>query len=130
MSRLLVVDDDPVVLNLVQLRLKSGGHRVITTSDPDEALRVVEERGMPDVAVLDVSMPGMSGLELLAQLRERPGAEQLPAIFLSARVQPQDIEAGRALGATYLTKPFVASALLAAVDRALGTTATRPVEGW
>jgi CheY-like chemotaxis protein len=128
MSRLLVVDDDPVVLNLVQIRLKTGGHRVISASDSDEALRVVEERGLPDVAVLDVSMPGMSGLELLAQLRERPGAERLPAIFLSARVQPQDIEAGRALGATYLTKPFVASALLAAVDRALDGAAN--TQGW
>jgi CheY-like chemotaxis protein len=129
MSRLLVVDDDPVVLNLVQIRLKTGGHRVISASDPDEALRVVEERGLPDVAVLDVSMPGMSGLELLAQLRERPGAEQLPAIFLSARVMPQDIEAGRALGATYLTKPFVASALLAAVDRALDGVPSN-TQGW
>jgi CheY-like chemotaxis protein len=122
MSRLLVVDDDPVVLNLVQIRLKTGGHRVVSATDPDEALRVVDERGLPDVAVLDVSMPGMSGLELLAQLRERPGAERLPAVFLSARVQPQDIEAGRALGATYLTKPFVASALLAAIDRALNSS--------
>jgi CheY-like chemotaxis protein len=129
MSRLLVVDDDPVVLNLVQIRLKTGGHRVISASDPDEALRVVEERGLPDVAVLDVSLPGMSGLELLAQLRERPGAEQLPAIFLSARVEPRDIDAGRALGAAYLTKPFVASALLAAVDRVL-EEAGAATQGW
>jgi CheY-like chemotaxis protein len=130
MSRLLVVDDDPVVLNLVQIRLKSGGHRVISAVDPDEALRVVDERGMPDVAVLDVSMPGMSGLELLAKLRQRPGAETLPAVFLSARVQPQDVEAGRALGATYLTKPFVASALIAAVDKALDEARTAAGDGW
>jgi CheY-like chemotaxis protein len=127
---LLVVDDDPVVLNLVQIRLKTGGHRVISAMDPDEALRVVDERGMPDAAVLDVSMPGMSGLELLAKLRQRPGAEQLPAVFLSARVQPRDIEAGRALGATYLTKPFVASALLAAVDKALHAAAATVGDGW
>jgi CheY-like chemotaxis protein len=129
MSRLLVVDDDPVVLNLVQIRLKTGGHRVISATDPDEALRVVDERGLPDLAVLDVSMPGMSGLQLLEQLRQRPGAERLPAIFLSGRVQPQDIDAGRALGATYLTKPFVASALLAAVERALHTVAVAS-DGW
>lgn len=128
MSRLLVVDDDPVVLSLLQLRLKTGGHRVISASDPDEALRVVEQRGLPDVAVLDVSMPGMSGLELLAHLRQRPGAEKLPAIFLSARVEAQDVEAGRALGADYLTKPFVASALLAAVERAVDSSASN--DGW
>jgi CheY-like chemotaxis protein len=128
-TRLLVVDDDPVVLNLVQVRLKTGGHRVIIADGPDEALRVIEENGMPDLAVLDVSMPGMSGLELLAQLRQRPGAEQLPAIFLSARVQQKDIDAGRLLGATYLTKPFVASALLAAVDKMLGDSRAA-TQGW
>jgi CheY-like chemotaxis protein len=129
MSRLLVVDDDPVVLNLVQIRLTGGGHRVISAADPNAALRVVQERGLPDVAVLDVNMPGMSGYELLEQLRRRPGAEKLPAIFLSAHVRPQDVAAGRALGAAYLTKPFVASALLAAVDRALGLAAAGG-EGW
>jgi CheY-like chemotaxis protein len=130
MSRLLIVDDDPVVLNLVQIRLKAGGHRVVTATGPAEALRVIEERGLPDLAVLDVSMPGMTGLELLEQLRQQRGAENLPVIFLSARVQPRDIEAGRALGATYLTKPFVASALLAAVDRALDTKRVSVGEGW
>jgi CheY-like chemotaxis protein len=130
MSRLLVVDDDPVVLHLIQLRLKAGGHRIITATSPDEALRVIGERGLPDLAVLDVSMPGMSGLELLARLREHPGAEGLPAVFLSGRVQPRDIEAGRALGATYLTKPFVASALLAAVDRTLAGAHATVGDGW
>jgi DNA-binding response OmpR family regulator len=125
------VDDDPVVLNLVQIRLTSGGHRVLVASDPYEALRLVDERGLPDLAVLDVTLPGMSGLELFHELRRRPGAEALPTIFLSARVQARDVEAGRALGATYLTKPFVASALLAAVERELSAAAT-PVAptGW
>ena len=130
MARLLVVDDDPVVLSLVQLRLKTGGHRVVTATSSDEALRLVEERGLPDLVVLDVSMPGMSGLELLGRLRQLPAAERLPAVFLSARVQPRDIEAGRAMGATYLTKPFVASALLSAIDRALEVTLEMVAEGW
>ena len=63
-------------------------------------------------------MPAPDGFELLRLLREREGAAQLPAIFLSARVLPEDIEAGRAMGATYLTKPFVATALLRAVEQA------------
>jgi CheY-like chemotaxis protein len=130
MARLLVVDDDPVVLSLVQLRLKTGGHRVVTATSSDEALRLVEERGLPDLVVLDVSMPGMSGLELLGRLRQLPSAERLPAVFLSARVQPRDIEAGRAMGATYLTKPFVASALLSAIDRALETSMEMVAQGW
>lgn len=61
----------------------------------------------------------MSGLELLVALRQKEGLAQLPAIFLSAKVQPEDIRQGQELSATYLTKPFVASALLDAVERAL-----------
>jgi CheY-like chemotaxis protein len=118
MSKLLVVDDDPDILALVQLRLQRAGHKVVGASSGAEALAIVAERGAPDLAVLDVSMPGMSGLELLSTLREQQ-AQDLPAVFLSARVQPEDIERGRSLGATYLTKPFVASALLNAVERTL-----------
>ena len=102
MARVLVVDDDPDVLQLVSFRLRKAEHRVIAVGGGREALDVVAQRGAPDVAVLDVSMPGMDGLELLERLRELEGMERLPAIFLSARVQPEDIEAGRALGATYL----------------------------
>jgi CheY-like chemotaxis protein len=118
MSKLLVVDDDPDILALVQLRLQRAGHRVLGASSGAQALAIVAERGTPDLAVLDVSMPGMSGLELLSTLREEQ-SKDLPAVFLSARVQPEDIERGRSLGATYLTKPFIASALLNAVERAL-----------
>jgi CheY-like chemotaxis protein len=126
MSNLLVVDDDPDILALVQLRLQRAGHRVLGASSGAEALAIVAERGTPDLAVLDVSMPGMSGLELLSTLREQQ-SKDLPAVFLSARVQPEDIERGRSLGAAYLTKPFVASALLNAVERAL---AESNAAGW
>jgi CheY-like chemotaxis protein len=126
MSKLLVVDDDPDILALVQLRLQRAGHRVLGASSGAEALAIVAERGTPDLAVLDVSMPGMSGLELLSTLREQQ-SKDLPAVFLSARVQPEDIERGRSLGAAYLTKPFVASALLNAVERAL---AESNAAGW
>jgi DNA-binding response OmpR family regulator len=69
------------------------------------------------VAVLDIVMPGMTGLALHARLRENPAYATIPVIFLSARVQPEDITAGRSLGAVYLTKPVVISALTAAIDR-------------
>jgi CheY-like chemotaxis protein len=126
MSKLLVVDDDPDILALVQLRLQRAGHKVVGAASGAEALAIVAERGVPDLAVLDVSMPGMSGLELLSTLREQQ-AKDLPAVFLSARVQPEDIERGRSLGATYLTKPFIASALLNAVER---TLAEANATGW
>jgi DNA-binding response OmpR family regulator len=123
--RVLLVEDSEDVQNMVAFRLKKAGHRVLTANNADEAIAIVEERGAPDVVVLDVMMPGMDGLDLLPELRSRTGRDDLPAIFLSARIQPQDIEAGRALGATYLTKPFVATALLNAVE-----AACRDDDGW
>jgi CheY-like chemotaxis protein len=121
MSRVLVVEDSPDIQYMVAYRLRKEGHQVVTADSGEEALSIVSERGVPDVAVLDVMMPGMSGLELLPELRKRAGRAELSAIFLSGRVEPADIEAGRALDATYLTKPFVATALLNAIDRACPT---------
>jgi CheY-like chemotaxis protein len=117
LSRVLVVDDDPNLRQLVTIRLQKAGHRVVGADSAFEALAVVQERGAPDVVVLDVTMPGMSGLELLPVLRAIDGCEQLPAIFLSGRVEHHDVEAGRALDAVYLTKPFSAIALCNAVER-------------
>jgi CheY-like chemotaxis protein len=116
MARVLVVDDDPDLLTLVGLQLRQHGHKVVTAASGQEALALVTEKGAPDVAVLDVAMPEMNGLELLQTMRSRDGLGELPAIFLSARVAAEDIAAGRALGALYLTKPYVMRALLAAID--------------
>ncbi len=118
MARVLVVDDDPDTLRLVTFRLARAGHRIMAAQSAVEALEQVARYGGPDLAVLDVGMPGMTGLELLQRLRGQHGLEHMPAIFLSARVAPRDIEAGRALGARYLTKPFVATALLRAIESA------------
>jgi CheY-like chemotaxis protein len=120
MAHILVVDDDPDLRGLVEFRLRKAGHMVLAAGDGPSALMLVDERGAPQLAVLDVAMPRMTGLELLTALRRRDGLAELPAIFLSARILPEDIDAGRALGATYLTKPFVAPALLAAVVASLG----------
>ncbi|MDP9400712.1 MAG: response regulator [Actinomycetota bacterium] len=106
MARVLAVDDDPVLLKLVGVRLARGGHEVVTAGSAEEALAAAAAPGAPEVAVVDVAMPVMDGLELLQALRGCPGLAGLPAVFLSARVQPHDVEAGRALGAIYLTKPF------------------------
>jgi CheY-like chemotaxis protein len=119
MARLLVVDDDPDTVRIVTFRLQAKGHRVIGATSAREALDAVSARGRPDVVILDVTMPDMTGLALLAELRALDGLDHLPAIFLSARVLPADIEAGKALGASYLTKPFIATALLAAIEEAI-----------
>jgi len=119
MARVLAVDDDRDLLKLIEHQLRRSGHSVAAASTGTEALELVETHGAPDVAILDVAMPGMTGLELLAELRARPAMERLPAIFLSARVSPQDIQMGRDLGALYLTKPYSLHRLLAAIDQCL-----------
>jgi CheY-like chemotaxis protein len=116
MSRVLV-DDDPNLRQLVTIRLQKEGHQVRGADSAAEALAVVADRGAPDVVVLDVTMPGMTGLELLPAMRSLDGCAGLPAIFLSGRVEQHDVEAGRALNATYLTKPFSAHALTKAIER-------------
>ncbi|HUH07212.1 MAG TPA: response regulator [Egibacteraceae bacterium] len=116
MARVLVVDDNEDIRELVARQLRANGHKAVAVGSPSEALAIVDERGAPDVAVLDVAMPEMDGLQLLRELRAREGMSDLPAIFLSARVQEHDIQAGRDLGAIYLTKPFIASALIGAIS--------------
>ncbi len=118
-TRLLIVDDDPDILGFVQRRAKSAGHNVIAVGSAEEALSVITTKGPPDVAVLDVGLPGLNGLQLLRALREQEPMARLPVIFLSVCVQPADIKAGRALGAAYLTKPFIASVLLSKIDDVL-----------
>lgn len=118
-----MVEDDADIRRLVVTRIKAAGHVVMDVGDAESALALVAEYGAPEVAVLDVGLPGMKGTELLVVLRERLGQPDFPAVFLSALVDEADIEAGRALGAAYLTKPVIASALLAAIRNAV------PAEG-
>lgn len=117
MSRIMVVEDDEGILMLVQAQLRRNGHQVIAAVSAQEALNSVTEKGAPDVVVLDVGLPDMDGLNLLQSLRDRLELPDLAGIFLTGHIEEENVEAGRALGATYLTKPFVASALLAAIER-------------
>lgn len=123
MAKVLVVEDDVDIRGLVENRLRRHGHRVVSVGSGEEALAAIAEKGAPDVAVLDVLMPGMSGLDLLRMLRADPGTAHLPAVFLSGRIQESDVDAGRAFGATYLTKPLVVSALVNAVESAIAEPA-------
>ena len=111
----LAVDDEPDVLNLVEMQLERAGYSVITADSAVDALRVLREHGPPVLAVIDVAMPELSGLDLVRVLRGRTDTAELPVIFLSARVLPSDIAAGEYLGASYVTKPFTRATLLEAI---------------
>ena len=120
MARVLVVEDEPTVQQLVVTRLRAAGHRVVATGTAAGAVEIVDERGLPEVAVLDVGLPDSDGYALLERLRAAGGS--FGVVFLSADADERSVDRGRATGATYLTKPFVANALLAAVDRAAPAT--------
>ena len=118
-ARVLVVEDEDVTRLLLESRLRQAGHRVRVAASVAEAHDVMERAGTPEVLVTDMFMPGGSGLALVASLREDLARADLPVILLSGRALPADVEAGRSLQATYLTKPVSLAALTEAVDAAL-----------
>jgi|SRR6185312_10877161 two-component system phosphate regulon response regulator PhoB len=106
MRSVLVVDDEPNVRSLVRDVLELSGYQVREASNGDEALTAVDAQP-PDCVVLDVMMPGLSGIDVLAELRRRPSHDSLPVLLLSAADDDQATWAGWRAGAScYLTKPF------------------------
>jgi DNA-binding response OmpR family regulator len=115
----LCADDDEDILDLVGLRLELAGYEVEKVGDGDAALAAARRRP-PAVAVLDVMMPRLSGLEVLSQLRTDPELAEVKVILLSARVQEADVDLGFDAGAdAYLKKPFKATELLGVVESLL-----------
>ena len=102
----LIADDDRDILSLVRAVLERSGHEVVSAGDGAEALAHVAER-RPDLAVLDITMPQVDGLEVLRRLRADPETSDLPVILLSAQAQEADVSRGFAAGASaYVKKPF------------------------
>jgi two-component system, sensor histidine kinase and response regulator len=124
---LLIVDDFPDALALYQDVLTEDGHRVRIAQSGMEALHAVDTRE-PELVLLDVSMPGMDGVEVLRRLRARRGGGPAVIMLTAARREPQAIEAGLKEGAdAYLTKPIDSRELLARVRAALETFRLRRV---
>ena len=116
----LVADDDEDILMLVRIRLERAGLRVVAAHDGEDALRLAREL-KPRLAVLDLSMPKLGGLEVLGALRE-DGADTR-VVLLTAKAQEADVERGYAAGAdAYLSKPFSPAALVERVQALLGGT--------
>ncbi|MDQ4142685.1 MAG: response regulator [Actinomycetota bacterium] len=129
MAKVLIVEDDPDILGLVRHHLGKAGHQVLTTDSAEGALTLLEEKAPPDVAVLDVSLPGMDGRRLAERMRDDARTEDVRIVFLTASVDPEDIAAAQELSDAYLTKPFVASALLATIAKLSDRGAGEP-ESW
>ncbi len=118
-ARILIADDEPDLLDLVAINLESAGYGVICARDGVEALGAVRA-SLPDLVILDVMMPLLSGVEVARRIRADPACSRIPVLLLTARVGESDQVSGLAAGADdYITKPFSVRVLLARVEAAL-----------
>jgi CheY-like chemotaxis protein len=118
-ARVLVADDDPIILRLLELNLGLEGFDVATTVSGEDALRMAFERP-PDLVLLDVMMPGVSGWDVARALRDDERTADVPVVFLSARTLEEDRRRGEDLGmAAYVTKPFDPAGLMQLVGRVI-----------
>jgi CheY-like chemotaxis protein len=119
-TTILVCDNEEPLRALIRATLDSGDYRLLEARDGDESLELAR-RARPDLILLDVMMPGRSGIEVLRELRSDPSFAETRVIMLTARAQAADREAAEAVGADcFLTKPFSPAELVALVDRRVG----------
>lgn len=115
-----VADDDADIRDLVTFKLGSAGYTVVPAADGDEALQLINEH-RPELAVLDVMMPGQSGLDVLRSIRADEALAGTRVILLTARARDVDVDAGFSTGADdYLTKPFSPRELVHRVTTLIG----------
>jgi two-component system phosphate regulon response regulator PhoB len=120
MALVLVAEDDPDIRELVALKLGQNGFEVRAVGDGLAALEALR-LNRPDLVILDVMMPGMSGLDVCRRLRADPDTRGTPVILLTARAQQADLLTGTDVGADdYVTKPFSPTDLLGRVRAVLG----------
>jgi DNA-binding response OmpR family regulator len=107
MASILIAEDDPAIVDIVRAVLIDDGHELLEAADGDAALAAITANPELDLVILDVTMPGKSGLEVAGELRDNGGRPSPPIIFLTARDEEQDRERGFHGGAVeYITKPF------------------------
>jgi DNA-binding response OmpR family regulator len=124
-STVLVVDDDPVILKLLEVNFEMEGFTVLVARDGEEGIEVARA-DQPDLIVSDIMMPKVSGLELVIALKSDPTTNEIPIILLSAKAQNADVRSGLDAGADdYVTKPFEPLDLVDRVNRLLEARASK-----
>lgn len=123
---ILIADDDPTIIKLLQVNLEMEGYAVVCAYDGQDAVEKAQERP-PDLVLLDIMMPRMDGWAAREALAAIPGLQETPVIFLSARAQQADLRRGYEAGvAEYVTKPFDPTELLDIIGRVLDGNYERP----
>lgn len=115
-KKILVVDDEPHLLLLMEARLKASGYEVLTATDGQTALEMAKKQN-PDLMILDLMLPKMDGYKVCALLKKDMRYSRIPIILFSARAQQEDMKMGEEAGAdAYITKPFEPKRLLAKME--------------
>ena len=116
-KRILICDDDPVILRLLEVNLELEGYEVLLAHNGEMAIEVASAE-LPDLVILDIMMPRLDGYQTCQKLKETPATKDIPVIFLSAKAQQSDVEKGKQYGVSdYLTKPFDPGDLIDTVER-------------
>ncbi len=128
MARILIVEDEPAIVELIALNLRHDGHEVQAAGDSQAAQSAID-RALPDLVILDWMLPGESGIQLAQRWRRDPRTRDLPVVMLTARSQDRDIVQGLDAGADdYLTKPFSTTELLARIRSVLRRRAPQALD--
>lgn len=118
-SKILVCDDDELLVDLLEYRLAARGFEVIVARDGLQAVSMADEQ-KPDAIILDMMMPGLDGNRVLNHLRSNDATAKIPVVMLTARKNEQDIVGALELGANdYLVKPFIPEELITRLSRLL-----------
>jgi DNA-binding response OmpR family regulator len=120
MARILVVEDDKQIADMIAFKLRNSGHQVIQAQDGEQAIDLAKNH-LPDLVMLDVMMPGIGGFEVLRRLKIDPALRTVPVIMVTAKGHERDVLSGLHGGAVdYVVKPFSLKELAARVELALG----------
>ena len=119
MAKILIAEDERDIRDLITFTLRFAGYDVVAASNGEEAVGLAQQE-KPDLILMDVRMPRMTGYEACAVMKEDPDLKDIPVIFLSAKGQESEIQAGLSAGATeYLLKPFAPDQLTARIQTIL-----------
>ncbi|HEU4682404.1 MAG TPA: response regulator [Gemmatimonadales bacterium] len=119
MAKILVAEDEKQIADMIAFKLTNGGHKVIQAQDGEQAVTLAT-RELPDLILLDVMMPGLSGFEVLRRLKSDPALRSMPVIMVTAKGHERDVLNGLRSGAVdYVVKPFSLKELAARVELAL-----------
>jgi len=125
-EHILIVDDEPDIVELIDYNLRQAGYTVVTARDGQSALAAVR-RQRPDLIVLDLMLPDLPGTEVCRRLRREPATEDIPVLMLTARAEEIDRVVGFEIGADdYVVKPFSVRELLARIAAVLRRASREP----